>query len=392
MRRIIMEKSALDPTRTLLQVWGASVQEIDELLANESPSCADESLRYALVLRAYLLSDVAELVNLERIVSKQAPGSPLEWATKIRLHLRRKDLNLKHCKAFLAYINHLPESNVWLGELEFLLALSFETLGENQLAKTHYESSYRKLRSLCLKKAFKARLNALVAESRISPESRFLPRYMALASDALAIGSNSVAGVCYLNVSREFQKLSAFELAISYADKALETLSADYGSLHFYLTLAHRCDLLIDLNRLKLAEIDYQETLASPFLETQSALRVLEAKLSKLRQSCSVLSQFEIRVATPTWRERWCKILASANNLDQSLSETDEKILRLLASKARNKFELIQDLYGEKVSYFDAENRLKVALSRLRRKKPGIILFRNEKYEIADPGVRVETA
>ncbi|MNU07531.1 hypothetical protein D3C72_2531640 [compost metagenome] len=66
------------------------------------------------------------------------------------------------------------------------------------------------------------------------------------------------------------------------------------------------------------------------------------------------------------------------------MTDLEERIVALLSSKPRDKYKLIEDLYGDRIEINAAENRLKNLLNRLRKKIPGRIVFENGLYKIAD--------
>jgi hypothetical protein len=88
----------------------------------------------------------------------------------------------------------------------------------------------------------------------------------------------------------------------------------------------------------------------------------------------------DIKDAHPTWLER----LAEGKNSEEPLSDLEDRLLVLLSCKPRDKYYLIQDLYGEKIDFVAAENRLKNIISRLRKKRPGKILFTDGYYSLVD--------
>ena len=47
-------------------------------------------------------------------------------------------------------------------------------------------------------------------------------------------------------------------------------------------------------------------------------------------------------------------------------------------------------MYGERVDYSSAENRLKVLMSRLKRKKPELIVFQDGKYQISKVSLEID--
>ncbi|MNL58796.1 hypothetical protein D3C87_1824650 [compost metagenome] len=62
----------------------------------------------------------------------------------------------------------------------------------------------------------------------------------------------------------------------------------------------------------------------------------------------------------------------------------EDRLVCLVSCRPRDKFEIIDDLYGEKIDFDAAENRLKNLLNRLRKKRPGLIQLIDGRYHIVD--------
>jgi hypothetical protein len=104
------------------------------------------------------------------------------------------------------------------------------------------------------------------------------------------------------------------------------------------------------------------------------------------------LGQKEIQIGsdlekylTPTWRER----LESYNNktpetATESFGKNESLLIDLLASGPQHKLQLIHKLYGDKISFESGENRLRVTISRIKKKIPGLIVLFNDHYELCD--------
>ena len=81
----------------------------------------------------------------------------------------------------------------------------------------------------------------------------------------------------------------------------------------------------------------------------------------------------------PTWLERLAE-----ERTGELMTDLEDRMIALLSSKPRDKYMLIEDLYGDRIALDAAENRLKNLLNRLRKKMPGKILLDNGFYKIAD--------
>ena len=66
------------------------------------------------------------------------------------------------------------------------------------------------------------------------------------------------------------------------------------------------------------------------------------------------------------------------------LTAYEEKLLRFVLTSPRDKYAIIEHLYGLDISIEHTENRFNNLLFRLRRKYPNIIVFRNERYHVGE--------
>ena len=65
------------------------------------------------------------------------------------------------------------------------------------------------------------------------------------------------------------------------------------------------------------------------------------------------------------------------------LTRLENRLLEQLIEAPKTKFELVESLYGMGQDFSSAENRLKVLISRLRKKHPGTISLVSSKYSLA---------
>ena len=64
-------------------------------------------------------------------------------------------------------------------------------------------------------------------------------------------------------------------------------MKKDFGSLHYYLALAHRAHLLIDLNQVREAQLLVQQLRVSNFPEVKAAVEVIESIISEAQKGRS---------------------------------------------------------------------------------------------------------
>ena len=75
-------------------------------------------------------------------------------------------------------------------------------------------------------------------------------------------------------------------------------------------------------------------------------------------------------------------------NAKAKLTVFESKLVELLVEQPRKKEDLVTLLYGNQVDYLSANNRFKVLLSRLRKKRPNLIVSSNGRYQVSDKLVR----
>jgi hypothetical protein len=207
---------------------------------------------YAEALLAYHNSDQAKIKSIAKKFFKQRHREPLSFLlfalTGIRWKMRSGNLEVGQVLSLLRAVkkSQLPEH--WLGEWYFVVGLAFSQKNQFPNAYHYYARSYQKFHKLGMKKkALKALLNKVVADSRAFPKKKMFWDYTFVAKEALANGDSALAGVCQLNLSREFQILGALEMALQVCSQSLENLEKDTGTLHYFLAKAHRAHLYIAL-------------------------------------------------------------------------------------------------------------------------------------------------
>jgi len=341
---------------------------------------------YAKTLCAYLKSDLKSLKeNIEEMKSYKTDFfSDLDLISELRLEIRNRKVNENTLQRVLLISN---KNKLLTGEIFFILGLAYEILNNEEKCKSAYLQAAEHLEKIgSNRKAVKALFNALAAETRMHKDNKkYLPDYSQFIRRAKALKNYSVVGIAYLNISREYQKIGALTAALKYATLAIGYLNKyDYGSLDYYSALTHRAHVWIDLGRHTDAKMDMELAQIADFVEIKSALLVLDSILNGQKN----ILQISMNLLFPGWRERLleCKTYINKNFLQPmrpSLSGALEgKLLSLLHSGPRDKFFLMDELYGKNLSIETRENRLKNLLNRIRTKSPGLIRFWSGKYEI----------
>ncbi len=333
---------------------------------------------YIEVLIAYLQSDLPRLNELSKTIPENLSLKEYQYLSLIlavRTQIRKRFFHKNDVEQLLEY--EAP-SKTWRAEGLFVAAMYYETKENNKASKDLYLRATQALSKVkCEKKSVRALLNYVVMESRLYPEKKLISDYLFIAKKAKNVGALSVSGVAYLNISREYQKILALELALKHCKLAIKELNSDHGSLHYYLSIVHRCHLYLEMGRFPEALLDYQRASISQLSEVRCALQIIDVLLKKQVINQSVMTQ-----ATPTWKERIQELKSDKNT--KSLTQLEQKLVDLISHASYSKFDLMDALYSSEKSFTSKENRLKVLMSRFRKKCPGLLIRSEGKYFLAD--------
>jgi hypothetical protein len=144
------------------------------------------------------------------------------------------------------------------------------------------------------------------------------------------------------------------------------------GTIHKGLGLLQKAHILFDLKKNAEAQRLIQEAKSYPFPEVKEAVLVLEKKISN--KSLNIA----LKNLIPTWKERFKDFFLGTTGAAHV--NLEQKVISTLSQNPRDKFDLIEELYGAEESFFLFENRLKNLLNRVRRKYPGQLVFSENKY------------
>jgi tetratricopeptide (TPR) repeat protein len=350
---------------------------------------------YVNLVIAYLQSDINRVRSLIQKLEKLEFSEELKTVlvvSQLRLNIRthvEDEFLLKKCKRYA------KRDDWWSGELLMVIA-NYYFYSKNYLkAKKYYQLAYQSLnKHHCYRKAALAYLNYVASESNINPEKKLMADYQFLYRKAVKVKANRVAGICLYHLSCESQKLGAFISSLKYCEEAEEYLTESMGTLQWYLVRSHKCFLLYKLMRTKEADLIYEELLLCDIPEIKDATKVINL----LREESFEMgdkTQISLKL-TPSWRLRLKEIKEEektpkkkkVNNvlsMPTKLSELEDRLISFLVEKPREKAEIIDHLYGDRIDYENLDQRFRTLLSRLRKKLPKLIIFTTEKkYAIAD--------
>ncbi|MFS4459386.1 hypothetical protein [Bdellovibrio sp. HCB2-146] len=344
---------------------------LDELFLIQEEVREDMILStYAEILQAYLRSDISALILLQE---KTKTSPLLHTLLKLRLGIRERVISEVLFQEAKDLLSVHPE---WAGEIHFVCGFASEIRGEYVNAKDYYHASYVELARLgAQQKSLKALHNYISASTKAVPERAYFAEFSLIYRRAKAIGNWEVSGTALTNVAREFQKLKAYTSALRYANRSLTLLSRCPGTHHQQLALLNRCHILCDMKRFREALVDFESLRSSSHPEVKAGVKALE---QVIMQNEAGVDQTSLH---PTWLER---LAYQENGTMEPLTDMEDRLVCLVSCRPRDKFEIIDDLYGEKIDLEAAENRLKNLLNRLRKKRPGLIQLIEGRYHIVD--------
>jgi tetratricopeptide (TPR) repeat protein len=352
---------------------------------------------YRDVIFAFQTSDLRALEGLlseldAAPMDHRASAEFLKKLTDVRLAIRKRALLPEILEALEST---KATSEIWEGERAFVLAMAHENRSELPQARDRYlRASELLTKARVHRKALKALMNHVAIESWIDPDDkRLIADFSQVLGRALRLRDRAIAGIAILNISWEWERLGALEVALRYARHAVRFLERDFGSLNFHHGLVHRAHLYYRMGRLPEMEADLTLAESSKSAEIQSALRFLRT-LANEKPTRILLEEFQKDPQlTPAWQERlsW-QLNPEKLSGDRLLSSLESKLISLVSLKPRTSRELLSQLYSGEVGAESARQRLDQLLLRLRKKVPGIILLREGHYHLHDvPPVLMDT-
>lgn len=309
---------------------------------------------------------------------------PEERTIRALVELRLRLLENSCTADFLAQVQPLEKTpELWQGELSLLMASCYSPLAEHHKALEWLRNAVQGFRAIgAERKLLRAEMNIIVARSLIDPELRCLAEYFYIFRKAKKLKEWTTAATAMLNISREYQRVGAFRAALKICKRGIRYCDSNMGSQIYYLLIAHRAHLYLQLGRESEAEIDMEFIRISPHVEVRTAYQLLTEMQNRSSAGSNLPSE---KIQLPNWRERIEEFrLQSSVKKKVTLSGLEEDLIQIVAEKSRDKFEICDRLFGSEVHPLVAENRLKNIIFRIRKKLPGLLVLENGKYSIAD--------
>lgn len=361
---------------TLIQSNLTELFDLEENLVTSSRSEEADLLFYTRVMINYYRENPAGIESL--LNSQSFDSAALKLLAEMRLAILRNE-SLGEITRLQIAINAIDLNDLIKGESLFVAAFAHQKIGDFVVAETLFRESGAYLKKVGAHNKFlRARMSAIAAFSCIYPDSRLFSEYLSVYQSAILSKENLTAGTCLLNISREFQRLEAWDLALEYANQSLHLLEdGHYGSREFGLSLVHRAYLLLQMK----CSIDQL---------SKDLMIALSITHPDVQSSCASLAEmFQVNLKflplktdfLPTWKERKAEMSVQAGKL----GEMESQLIVLLAEKPHSKFELLDLLFGDRIDHESRENRFKNLLFRVRTRTKADIRIINGNYTLSEP-------
>ena len=349
-----------------LEILEASLPRLVEL-SIEMGDLPPEIEIYRQVLELYLRHDAVALRELIDDFARLMDAEPVQnlilKLAQVRLQVR---VGILQKELLMELESCVVDDPAWRGEKHFVLALAYGKLGEFAAELKNYREASHFFEKAGLKqKSLKAYHNMIATMGSLEPNRSRALEYHTLYRKARRLQDHAVCGLALFNISRELQTMRALRAALQYVNRSLQHFANDWGNLNYYLALTHRAHLLLQMGRDQEAEMDLEMASTGKFPEVQGAIELIRSWREKRP------AQVESKTLEPSWQARMRDPAAEMKASD--LSEMEEKLLQYLATGPKEKGEVLDYLYGDRIDTSARENRLKNLLFRLRKRDAQMI-------------------
>ena len=361
--------------KRLHQIFNSDLDELRDL-ALKMDGLNRDSI-YIELLISYL---TFEYKNVEKLLNKIHANTNLQdheilyYMAKFRFSVMNKSVKERDITELLTTVNLYPH---WSGEALNIIAYNYMSEGKFKLALKYFKEAHN---WFDIKKIHRRKLlayhNYIICEANLNIKQTTIPDLMFLLKETSKYNYADIEALILMNLSREYQNYNAHNLALKYCYQAEELSMNCIGSLRYWSIQSLKADLLIDLSRIHEAKLCIELLSASGHKENKEAVKVLKQKISLQQED------IDLDCLQATWKERFNGDLHRVNT--PALGDLEQKLIEYITQAPREKNNIIDHLYGDKIDYTSLENRFKRLLSRTRKKVPGLILFINKKYCISD--------
>ncbi|RYZ65449.1 MAG: hypothetical protein EOP05_20570, partial [Proteobacteria bacterium] len=216
----LMKSESVHPLQyvDLLQLDLTELIQLEPRLNTEGDATADGVKAYRDVLICYLRGSAEALL---RTITKSRLTSDFLSVAQLRCEILSGTRLAEEMSSAEKALKHLRLSES-RAELLFCLTIAGIKTGQFEKASQFALLADHEFTKLGLnKKAVKSGFNYLIAQTHLFPTNRFFSDYTLLAERAEQAAEWAVMVAAQLNISREFQKVGALELALESALKAV---------------------------------------------------------------------------------------------------------------------------------------------------------------------------
>lgn len=353
-------------------------QSNDDLINNDSIE-----IMYANVLIAYYENNLDKLKKINAKIKSQnlsLQDVEKDWLNKI-LNLREflldyKKINFEEVSIEQSTLNHsINNKSIFQAEYLFLQAKLYERKNLFKISSDFYKRASQAYESLSPKKELKSLLNQIAMLSRLNINNHYILEYQSVAEKAQKISDGITYGLCLNNISREYQRMGAYRTALETINKAIEYLIKDFGSLHYYEALTNKIHYSLRLGLINQAKTDFEILKQANFEKIQNDILALEMTFQDEKYNANPLK------TSMSWIDR----LQNKEYQSQLsvLTPSEEKLIEYISTRSLKKSELIDFFSNDESDYTSKDNRLKNLISRIRKKRPGLINYDGTFYSIS---------
>lgn len=333
-----------------------------------------DSQIYLDLMVAYLKNDQSEF---RRTWSKLNATSPLFPIARLRFEVCNQTMTIALIDQCVRDVESRTNDISYYCEIYFIAGYACYTLHNFEKAIFYYKKALPGLTKIeAYKKALKCSQNILASNQELNPHMKLIPEYQAIYREARRLKDHATCGLTQMNISREYQKIGALSIALESIQLALTFYQKDFGTLDYFLCLAHRAHLYLQLGLEEHALRDIEMCMTSDFPKIHQVVKVLE----KIDFQADEESQTHL--LNPTWTKRARQYKREKETT--VFNGLEERLLSLLRSGPRTKSELIEQLYGSLIDHESADNRFKNLLVRVRKKSQGLIGHKDSHYFLLD--------
>lgn len=252
-----------------IDIIQAPLREL-QAFTNQDSFESIECGRYSRILLAYMKGEEDQLANLV----DECEDLTIRLLATIRHQILTNSIEVEIIEKLERILTNTSD---WQGEIAFSLGLAYLENDETRHALRCFKFANKHLWDLgARRKAVRALLNIVITDSKNPKTNKGIPGFEFVREKAIEVGDDIIAGICSHHISKEHFKNKDFEQSLKHINEALDLLSSDRGTPHFFEAALLRCQLYIELGRLNEASVDLQNSKSSRHPRILDSLRVIQ--------------------------------------------------------------------------------------------------------------------